>query len=271
LRELLWVNRERLLQGKRAGGLRVVRRASPDDAADRQLTELQKRLKKGRTRCISQVKGLLRKRNLQHECPTKGLQTKKALAWLRELSLPTMDRLEMDCLLEHWQLINGQLKKVDELVQQRAQSSEKARLIGTVPGLAGYGSLAVASRVGDIEDFPRSCSLANFWGITPGSRNSGDTKISGHITKQGSSHVRYVLGQAVLHVLRRDSWMRKWYQKIKRRRGSKIARVAVMRRLATILWCMLKYAMPYVCGGPEMWKKYMAFKQQVWKQSAAMS
>jgi hypothetical protein len=44
--------------------------------------------------------------------------------------------------------------------------------------------------------------------------------------------------------------MRTWYGKIKRRRGSKIARVAVMRRLATILWHMLTKQEAYVCGGP---------------------
>jgi len=261
LRELLWVNRERLMQNGRAAGLRIVRPASPDDAADRQLTSLRKRLTKHRTRCINKVKGLLRKHNLQHECPTKGLDTKKAQAWLQSVSLPTMDRLEMDCLLEQWKVVDNQLKKVDEHVQQRAQASEKAKLIASMPGLAGYGSLSVACRIGDINDFPRSCSLPNFWGITPGARNSGDSKTSGHITKEGSSHVRYILGQAVLHVLRRDAWMRKWYQKIKRRRGSKIARVAVMRRLATMLWSMLKYDMPYVTGGPEVWKKCLAAKQ----------
>jgi hypothetical protein len=54
----------------------------------------------------------------------------------------------------------------------------------------------------------------------------------------------------VLHVLRKDAAMRKWYGRIKKRRGAKIARVAVMRRLTTILWHMLKHQEPYVAGGP---------------------
>lgn len=44
--------------------------------------------------------------------------------------------------------------------------------------------------------------------------------------------------------------MRAWYLRIKRRRGSKIARVAVMRRLTTILWHMLQKREPYQIGGP---------------------
>jgi len=61
---------------------------------------------------------------------------------------------------------------------------------------------------------------------------------------------RFILGQLVIHALRKDAWMRAWYGRIKRRRGSKIARVAVMRRLATIFWHMVKHQEPYVAGGP---------------------
>ncbi len=53
----------------------------------------------------------------------------------------------------------------------------------------------------------------------------------------------------VMHVLKRDRWMKNWYRRIKSRRGAKIARVAVMRRLATILWQMVKRQEPYVVGG----------------------
>lgn len=113
-----------------------------------------------------------------------------------------------------------------------------------------------------IERFPRGASLANFVGLAPGCRNSGNvTDRMGAITKQGSSMVRFLLGQVVMHVLRKDAWMRQWYRQVKKRRGSKVARVALMRRLATVLWSMLKYDMPYVCGGPEAFRKALAARQ----------
>jgi len=257
LRDLLWINRERFLQGKRPAKLRVVRPASADEAADRQLTVLHERLTRLRTRTINKVRTILRKRNLQHDCPTKGIQTKKARVWLESLELPPIDRLEMNVLLEQWTLVAEQIKQVYEQIKQRQTQHEVAILLGSIPGMSYFNSLSVACRIGDIQDFPRSCSLANFWGLTPGSRNSGETKISLHITKAGSSQVRYVLGQTVLHVIRKDTWMRQWYQKIKRRRGSNIARVAVMRRLATMIWSMVKYRMPYLTGGPEKFQEYL--------------
>ncbi|MBN2293298.1 MAG: hypothetical protein JXM70_12785 [Pirellulales bacterium] len=57
--------------------------------------------------------------------------------------------------------------------------------------------------------------------------------------------MRYLLNQAVVSVLRFDAGMRRWFKQIKRRRGSKIARVAVMRRLATIFWHMLTKKQKY--------------------------
>ena len=124
-------------------------------------------------------------------------------------------------------------------------------IVASMPGAAAYSSLALACRIGSIERFPHARSLAHYWGLTPGCRNSGEaTDRLGSITKQGSAMARFVLGHMVLHVLRRDGQMRAWYGRIKRRRGSKIARVAVMRRLATVIWHMVKHNEPYAVGGP---------------------
>ena len=57
-------------------------------------------------------------------------------------------------------------------------------------------------------------------------------------------------GQLVLHFLKQDPKMRKWYRNTKLRRGSKIARVAVMRRITTVFWHMLTHEEAYSIGGP---------------------
>jgi transposase len=94
--------------------------------------------------------------------------------------------------------------------------------------------------------FPRAHSLPNYWGLTPGCRNSGEaTQRLGSITKAGSTMARWLLAQVTRQVLRKDAQMRQWYRRIKRRRGSSIARVAVMRKLATIIWHMLSKQMTY--------------------------
>jgi transposase len=255
LGEILWLNRERLLTSKNVQGIRRVQPPCERDAEDRQITALRKRLGQLRTRTINKIKHVLRKHNLEQECPTKGIETIKGKKWLRQLALGVIDRLEMDQLLAQWQLWDEQIEKVEAEIQKRQAQSKMAAVVATIPGCAAYSSLALASRIGSIEQFPRPGSLANYWGLTPGCRNSGEsTDRLGSITKQGSTIARFILGQLVLHVLRRDAWMKSWYQEIKKRRGSKIARVAVMRRLATIIWHMVKHNEPYTIGGPP-WRK----------------
>jgi len=249
--EILWLNRQRLLAGKRVQGVRRVQLPGPEDADARQVTGLRKGLTQLRTRTINRIKHVLRKHNVEQECPTKGLDTIRGRKWLAKVALGPMDRLEMDLLLKQWALWDEQIEQLDAEIGKRQAKHKTAAVVATMPGAAAYSSLALGSRIGGIERFRRPGSLANFWGLTPGCRNSGQvTDRLGSITKQGSAMARFILGQLVLHVLRCDRAMRVWYQRIKKRRGSKIARVAVMRRLATIIWHMVKYNKPYVMGGP---------------------
>lgn len=251
LSETLWVNRQRLLAGQRVQGLRRVQMPGPVDQENRRLTVMRQNSGRELTRTINRIKGILRRHNLEQECPTKGLDTKRAREWLEKLSLGAVERLELDQLLARGDLFRKQQQQLDERIQARQRACPAAQTLATMPGGGAYTSLALACRVGDIARFPRPRSLANYWGLTPSSRNSGEaTQRLGSITKEGSRIARFLLGQMVLHALRKDTALRAWYRGIKRRRGSKIARVAVMRRLATVIWHMLSKGEAYQPGGP---------------------
>jgi transposase len=247
LGELLWTNRGRLAAGDKLQHLRRVTIPSADDAEDRQLTALRKRLGEFRTRVLNKIQRILLRHNLQQDCPTKTLSSQAARGWLKKLPLGDMDRVELDLLFEQWTLLDRQIQDLQQKIVPRQAHNPAAALIASIPGAGGYTALALASRIGDIGRFPRPSSLVNYWGLAPGCRNSGDaTRRLGSITKEGSALARFLLGQLVLHVLRKDPGMKSWYGGIKKRRGAKIARVAVMRRLTTILWHMLRRGEPYV-------------------------
>jgi transposase len=246
LSHLLWVHRQQLAGGKHPSGLRRVEPPTAQQAEDRQLTALRATLTKKRTAVLNAIHKILRKHNRGQECPTKVFQTKKVRRWLAEMELPGVDRLEMDLLLPQWELLDRQLEVVEGRIAERAEMDQDVRLLESMPGMGHYSAVAVSSRIGDIRRFRRPGSLANYFGLTPGCRNSGEANQRlGSITKRGSKIVRYLLGQAVVKVLRFDAAMRGWYKRIKRRRGSKIARVAVMRRMVTIIWQMLKKKQRY--------------------------
>ena len=258
LGELLWTNRQRLLAGKKVQNLRRIVPPSARDAEDRQLTALRQRVGRLRTRTINKVQHLLLKHNLQQECPTKGIQTQAARKWLARLPFAVIDRLEMNQLLAQWELWDKQVAELEAKIRERQAENPTAAIVATMPGAGAYSSLALACRIGSIERFPHARSLAHYWGLTPGCRNSGDaTRRMGSITKQGSGLARFILSQMVLHVLRRDARIKEWYRRIKKRRGAKIARVAAMRRMATVLWHLIKRQEPYrSVGRPEAEDKY---------------
>jgi len=239
LSELLWVNRDRLLRGDRVQGVRTVLLPSEEQQADRHLTQLRERLVRKRTQSINQIHKILRRHNLEWERPTKSIQTRKVTEWLKTLPLGAMDRLTLDQLLVQWRLWEEQLATTDDRIAERFLANRDAQLLATMPGVSMYIALAIACRIAPIGRFPHGRSLANFLGLTPGSNSSGETERLGSITKAGSRMVRVLLAQVILHLLRRDATVRAWYQRIKRRRGANLARVAVIRRMATILWRML--------------------------------
>ena len=259
LSHLLWVHRQQFLDGKHPLGLRRVQPPTPQEADDRQLTALRARLTKKRTAVLNGIHKILRKHNMEQACPTKKFQTQKVRRWLTEIDLPAMDRLEVNLLLPQWEMLDEQLKLAEEKIAERAEADERAKLLESVPGLSHYSAVAIASRIGDVERFKRPDSLANYFGLTPGCHNSGEaTQRLGSITKRGSKMVRYLLNQAVVRILRFDGAMRTWFKRIKKRRGAKIARVAVMRRLVTILWHMLKKKQKYRYDSPI--KKHREFE-----------
>ena len=248
LSELLWINRDRIAAGESLVHVKIVYQPTEDEQYDRQLTAMRRRLGQDLTRVKNAIGSVLRRHNLEQECPTKGAFTQKALRWLETVKLPKMDRMEMNAYLAQYRLLVSQVKDMQDEIDRRAQRQPVracVRRVRTLPRIGNYTALALLAYIGSIKRFPNARSLANFFGLTPGCRNSGSTDRPGRITKAGHPLVRFLLGQMVLHVLRDDPSMRSWYQKIKRRRGTKIARVAVMRRLCEALWHMLTEEQDY--------------------------
>lgn len=247
LSELLWVNRDRIERKQPIRGVRQVAVPRQIDAENIRITLLRQQAGRGRTRTTNQIKHILRRHNLAWDMPTKTFPTTRAIGWLKTVKLPTWDRREMDDHLLDLERLTARMQTLEVEITQRGRGLAEVEILRTIPGCGYYMALALSCRVGDAQRFPRGKSLAHYWGLTPGVRDSGDAKgRRGHITKTGSPMARWLLAQVVLHVLRRDPVMRQWYKPICARRGSRIARVAVMRRMAVIIRNMLVENQNYI-------------------------
>ena len=261
LSELLWINRERINAGLPIRGVRRVVVPTKFDAENQRITMIRQQVGRQRTRTINQIRHILRRHNLQWQLPTKTFPTVKAIAWLAAVELPTWDRDEMDYHLEEFERLTKRMKSLEQTITARGRGVEEVELLRTIPGCGYYMAVALNCRIGDVSRFPRGKSLAHYWGLTPGVRDSGDTKgRRGRITKMGCSMARWLLAQVVFHVLRRDP------VPIRNRRGSGIARTAVMRRMAVIIRNMLSEKQDYATCRDAMIARR---KKQATKRSAA--
>lgn len=247
LSELLWTNRDRIRLGKPIAGARQVISPSEHHAESQRITLLRKDAGRMRTKATNRIKHILRRHNLQWQMPTKTFPSVKAIKWLKTLDLPDVQRCEMDWHLEELERWTKRMNDLEVIIIERSQGDAMVDLLRTIPGCAHYSALSLVCRVGEPSRFPKGKSLAHYWGLTPGVNDSGEgTGRRGRITKAGSTMARWVLAQMTLHCLRHDPVMKAWYKPIKNRRGSKIARVAVMRRLATIVRNMMVHRQTYV-------------------------
>src|SRR5262249_2042863 len=126
LSELLWVNRNRLLAGKPVRGLRQVDIARDADQENRRLTTLRKDAGQARTRLANKVRHILRRHNLQWGMPTKKFPSQSGLAWLKQLDLPSIDRLEMNHLLADLEQVQQRRKELEQVIAQRCGVSAEA-------------------------------------------------------------------------------------------------------------------------------------------------
>ena len=105
---------------------------------------------------------------------------------LRELPLKPWAACRREDLLGLLAMLNQQIGKLDEAVQQAAEEHPQARLLMTQPGVGPNTALAFVLTIGDVSRFPRGKQVASYLGLIPREESSGGRQKLGAITKQGN-------------------------------------------------------------------------------------
>jgi transposase len=191
------------------------------------------------------------KNELQHLSLNKGMQ-RKAKLWsqagqklLRELPLQPWATCRREDLLGLLGMLNEQIGKLDEAVQQAADEHPQARLLMTQPGVGPNTALAFVLTMGDVSRFPRGKQVASYLGLIPREESSGGRQKLGAITKQGNRLVRSLLVEAAQIAVRLDPGMKKQYLHRCHQKPKGVAKVAAARRLAVRLYWMLRTEKAY--------------------------
>jgi len=103
-------------------------------------------------------------------------------------------------------------------------------------GIGLYSAWMIIAEFGDVERFRRAKQVAAHTGLTARVHQSEDHCYRGHISKQGSPWLRWILIEAAMKVVKKDVALANFYQRIRKRSSAKIARVATGRKMAEICW-----------------------------------
>ena len=108
----------------------------------------------------------------------------------------------------------------------------------TTPSVGAIVAITYRSALDDPHRITKSKDAGPLFGLTPRRYKSGETDITGGITRVGDEMVRTALYEAanILFSPRtRFSALKRWGLEVAKRRGNKRAKVAVARKLAVIL------------------------------------
>ena len=153
-----------------------------------------------------------------------------------------------DALLRARTVLVEQFKRLDNQAHRAARADKRARLLTTAPGVGSIVALTFASAIDDPGRFKSSKSVGPLFGLTPRRYQSGETDVTGRISKAGDAMVRTALYEAANAILTRmagDSPLRRWGLAVARRAGMRKAKVALARKLAVILHRMLVDGTPF--------------------------
>jgi transposase len=179
------------------------------------------------TACKSRVHAVLADRGIPER---PSLWTGPGRAWLQALPLPPIPREVVDDCCGLLDALATPIARLEREIGALAKPDPRVQALMALPGVGRLTAMTLAAEIGDISRFPTARKLCAWAGLTPAVRNSDRKVRHGHITKQGSPWVRWILQEAA-QTAKRHPMFATTYGQLARRRGNSIATVAIARRL----------------------------------------
>jgi transposase len=208
----------------------------------RQLLGRRHRMVQARTRIMNQLQavalneGLRCKKRLWRERGREQLESFRLAPWA--------SRRRHD-LLELLDRLNPTIAELTQAIEQEAEKCPEAQRLKTHPGVGSLTALSFVLILGRADRFQCGKQIACYLGLVPLEESSGDRRRLGHITKQGNSLLRFLLVEAAQVTVRSDQEWRSKYFHLAMRRGRKIAKIAMARRLAIQMYWMMRKGWDY--------------------------
>jgi transposase len=218
---------------------------SPHRRELREKLNTRRALVETRATLVTMVRGLVRARGEKlGGCDTEDFRRMLARSSLsegaRDAIAPTAAVLET---------LDVQLSHVETELEKLAAQEPVIAQMTTAPGVDLIVASVFVSVVDEAKRFPDAHKLQSYVGLVPREDTTGgrDKQKLGSITKCGNSYARATLVQAAWCIMRGrgEDPLRTWARSVERRRGKRIAVIALARRLAGVLWAMWRHGRAY--------------------------
>lgn len=221
--------------------------AAPQEIRDlRQHLRYREWLIDERRRAKNRIHAMLAGYNLAS--PVTDLFGRSGRAWLEEVVEKDLRSTSTKVVLETLGMItqlDAQIKELGKNIPLPEGLKPKAELLMSMPGIGKLTSAVILAEVGDISRFNSAKALCNWAGLTPRVHKSDEVVRHGKISKQGSRYLRTAMVSAAMTACRVSPRWYGVYEHLARRIGRRGAKVAVGRRLLTVVFYMLKRNQPY--------------------------
>jgi transposase len=220
------------------GLLPEVRMKEKPQAEVASLTQTRDRLVKLRTALKNKVNNLLSARGIELE--KEDLSSEKGLCRVLEQPLEGLAQVEREILVEQIRSLNGSIARLERVIEEAGSKLRGYNNLTSIKGIGSLGASILLSVIGNVKDFPEEGKLAAYFGIVPRVQNSNETEHSGRITKRGSKLGRTILVQCALIAKRYSPYLDRFYERIRARRGTGKAIIALARKFLGIIYYTLK-------------------------------
>jgi transposase len=186
----------------------------------------------------NRVHAMLARHGVQHGY--SDLFGNAGTAFLDELVLRQPPRRRLDSLLALIADFDREIEATTREIDARARRDQRVDVLTEIRGVGPYTAMLVIAEVGDVARFASARKLCAWAGLTPTVRSSDGRARLGHITRQGSRALRWALVEAAQKAPLGGGPLRDTFERIAKRRGRKIAKVAVARKIATLCFYGLR-------------------------------
>jgi transposase len=196
------------------------------------------KLVKQRTALINKIHNVLNSHGLKIK--KESLGSEKGLKAIWAYDWDTIVKIELEVLVSQIRGLNENIKRLDKDITEHGEKLKGHKNLVSIKGIAGRSATVLLSVIGDVEDFADENKLAAYFGIVPRVSDSNETVHHGRITKRGDKLARTTLVQCTLVAKRYSPYLRNYYERIKKHRGSGKAIIATARKFLGIIYNTLK-------------------------------